>query len=133
MRFGDLDGLTGLPIERVRHRFRHEEVITVLPVSEDIAGRDSLLVAIPDKLAVVTGDADPDSHHWMTRWAPWDTVRLADEGETTPHPEQKGYGLTVYVGGLTFHARLMGPIAQRSLRDFVVAVQARRAALVPPS
>ena len=131
MRFGDLAGLTSLPIERVQHRFRHEEVLTVLPASGPVADRASLLVATPSQLAILTADADPASQQWMTHWAPWDTVRLADEGTVAAATEEETYGLTVQVGGLTFLARLWGPAGQRALRDFVVATQARRAALAP--
>ena len=133
MRFGDLEGLTSLPIERVRHQFRHEEILTVLPVSGDVAGRDSLLVATSSWLAVLTGEADPKSDQWMTRWAPWDAVRFANEGEAAADADEETYHLTVHIDGLTFQARLSGPAGQRALRDFVVAAQARRAALAPSS
>ena len=129
MRFGDLAGLTSLPIERVRHRFRHEEVLTVLPVTGEVTSRGSLLVATASKLAILTADADPASPQWMTHWAPWETVRLADEGALAAAIEEDTYGLTVHVGGLTFHAWLWGPVGQRALRDFVVATQARQTAL----
>jgi hypothetical protein len=130
MRFGDLEGLTSLPIERVKHRFRHEEVLTVLPVSGEVAGHDSLLVATPTKLAILTTVEHPESDRWMTQWASWDAVGLTVEGALAAATEEETYGLTVDVGGLTFHARLWGPEGQRALRDFVVATQARQAALV---
>ena len=129
MRFGDLEGLTSLPLDRVSQQFRHEDVLTVLPVSRDVAGGDSLLVATPLKLAVLTSDADPPSDHWMTTWASWDAVRFAGEGDGVLDADPEGYGLAVHVGGLTFHAQLAGPAGQRALRDFVVATQARQAAL----
>jgi hypothetical protein len=129
MRFGDLAGLTSLPIERVKHRFRHEDVLTVLPVSGEDAGHDSLLVATSPKLAILTTVEHPESKQWMTQWASWDTVGLAVEGVLAAATEEETYGLTVDVGGLTFHARLWGPDGQRALRDFVVAAQARQAAL----
>ena len=131
MRFEDLPGLTSLPIEPVRHRFRNEEVLTVLPASGEVAARDSLLVATSSKLAILTADADPASHRWMTHWAPWEAVQLADEGALAAATEEETYSLTVYAGGLTFHARLWGPAGQRALRDFVVVVQSRRSAPAP--
>ena len=131
MRFGDLEGLTSLPIERVRHRFRNEDVLGVLPVTADVAERDALLVATAFKLAVVTGDTDPESPHWMSRWAPWDVVRLAHEQAHTPAADGEAYQLTIHVGGLVLQARLPGPAGQRALRDFVVIAQARREALAP--
>ena len=123
MRFGDLQGLTDLPVEHVRHRFRNEEVITVLPVRGS-AGRQSLLVATPSKAAVVIGEA-PVSEYWMTYWAPWDTVRIVDDQAT----DDGLYGLTLSVGRLMFDAQLSGREGQRALRDFVVAVQSRHSAL----
>ena len=129
MRFGDLEGLTRLPIDRVRHRFRNEDVLAVLPVTADVAEREALLVATALKLAVVTAADHPESDQWMTQWASWHTVGLAVEGALAAATEEETYGLTVDVGGLTFHARLWGPDGQRALRDFVVAAQARQAAL----
>ena len=131
MRFGDLAGLTSLPIDRVRHHFRHEDVLTVLPVSGEVAGRDSLLVATALRLAILTSVEHPESDRWMTQWASWDTVGLAVEGTLAAATEEETYGLTVDVGRLTFHARLWGPEGQRALHDFVVAAQARQAALAP--
>ena len=123
MRFGDLEGLTSLPMEHVRRRFRYEEVITVLPVRAP-AGRHSLLVATPSKAAVVIGEA-PMSEHWMTYWAPWDSVQIVDDQAT----DDGMYGLTLSVGRLTFDAQLWGREGQRALRDFVVAIQSRQSAL----
>jgi hypothetical protein len=123
MRFGDLQGLTGLPVEHIRHRFRNEDVITVLPAS-GTEGRQTLLVATPSKAAVVVGEA-PSSEHWMTFWAPWDAVRIVDD-----HASDDGsYGLTLSVGKMILDAHLSGVSGQRALRDFVVQVQARRAAV----
>lgn len=120
MQFKDLQGLTSLPVEHVRHRFRGEEVITVLPV-RTVGGRQSLLVATPAKAAVVIGEA-PASDHWMTYWAPWDTVRIVDDQAT----DDGVYGLTLLVGRLTFDAQLLGRDGQRALREFVVVVQSHR-------
>ena len=128
MRFKELTGLTGLSIDRLCYRFRNEEVITLLPVSDELTGRDCLLVATPVKLAVVIADASPTSEDWMTHWAPWEVVRLAHEAEP-PAEGDDAYQLSVHVGGLTFHAYLCGDAGQRWLRDFVVATQARQEAL----
>jgi hypothetical protein len=122
MHFEDLQGLTSLPVEHVRHRFRGEEVITVLPV-RTAAGRQSLLVATPSKAAVVIGES-PESEHWMTYWASWDTVRIVDDQAT----DDGVYGLVLSVGRLTFDAQLLGREGQRALRDFVVVVQSRHLA-----
>ena len=52
MQFADLDGLTPLPVEHIEHRFRNEEVITVLPLRGS-AGQPSLVVATPFILAKI--------------------------------------------------------------------------------
>jgi hypothetical protein len=131
MQFGDLAGLTSLPVERIRHRFRNEDVLTVLPVVGGAGRQASLLVATPRELAIVTGDGNAESREWMTYLAPWDTVRLAEADGTTPGTDEDAYGLTVVVGGLPFHARMTGLAGQRALRDFVVATQSRWAAPEP--
>lgn len=122
MRFEDLHGLTSLPVEHVRHRFRNEDVITVLPV-RGATERDSVFVATPGKLAVVT-NVSPVAEHWMTYWAPWDAVRVADAeaGDAGVH------GMTLWVGSLSFHARLTGPEGQRVVEEFAAVVAARRSA-----
>jgi hypothetical protein len=126
VRFGDLEGLTSLPIEQVRDRFRNEEVLTVLPVRAAGSSRDGLLVATTTMLAILTGDVRP-TREWMTRWAPWDGVRFADMGATVEGEDM--FFLTIVVDRLRFHAELHGESGRRALRDFVVAVEATRAAI----
>jgi hypothetical protein len=131
MRFKDLEGLTSLPIAGVRQQFRNEDVISVLPVRGDGTGRDSLLVATPSKLAILTREAGLASDHWMTHWAPWDAVRLVDGEEAVPEADEDGtYRLAVHVGGRTFQATLSGP-AGKQILVFIVAVGARHEALTP--
>jgi hypothetical protein len=77
VRFGELRELTSLPIQRVRDQFRYEEVITVLPVQEAVTSRETLLVATRPKIAMQTAVRVPRGH-WISRWAPWDVVSLAD-------------------------------------------------------
>ena len=120
----DLQSLTSLPVEHVRHRFRNEEVVAVLPTLAP-AGQDSILVATPPKLAVVVGGG-PMGGYWMTYWTSWDTVRIADDEAS----EDGWYGLRVSIGERMFQARLHGLQGQRALRDFVVAVQAQQHTLV---
>lgn len=126
MRFGDLEGLTSLPIEQLRDRFRNEEVLTVLPARDSLTSRDSLLVATRSMLAILTGETAPTSG-WMTRWAPWDGVHFADMGATVEGDDV--FFLTIVVDRVRFHAELRGEAGRRALRDFVVAVEASRAAL----
>ena len=125
MRFVELRGLTSLPIEHVERRFRYEEVITVLP-AVSAAGRPALVVATRSKAAIVIGEMPP-SEHWMTYWAPWESVRIDDDRAT----DDEVYGLTFSVGRLTFDAELEGRDGQRALRDFVVAVQSCRSLPTP--
>ena len=122
MRFEDLHGLTALPVDHVERRFRNEEIITVLP-ARAAGGQPSVLVATPPKAAVVIGGT-LGSEHWMTYWAPWESVRILGDHET----ENGVYGLTLLIGRLTFDARMRGSDGQRALRDFVVAVQSHHVA-----
>jgi hypothetical protein len=124
MRFGELKGLTSLPINLVRDQFRYEEVLTVLPVWEAVTSRDTLLVATRPRLALLFPVRVPP-RHWMTRWAPWDQVRFVDPGPPPPQAEDL-YRLDVLVGGQTFHAQLRGEAGRRALRDFVVAMRLSR-------
>ena len=123
MRFRNLEGLIDLPIDAVKHRFRNEQVLTVLPVHGAIAGRDSVLVATPSELVIVT--TDPlRRDHWMTTLAPWGVVRVGDvESEVGTHH------LAVHVGHLVFGAELWGPKGEQALRDFVVASGGQRETL----
>ena len=125
MRFRNLKGLIDMPIDAVKHRFRNEQVLTVLPVHGDIAGRDSLLVATPDRLAIVTGDGRRHDH-WMMSLTPWDDVRTGEVDS-----EAGSHFLTVHVGTLVFHAELWGPQGEKALRDFVIA--ARNEAIAAPA
>jgi len=119
MRFRNLEGLIDLPIDAVRHRFRNEHVLTVLPVHGANAGRDSLLVATPTELVIVTADTR-GRDCWMTSLVPWDVVRLGEvESEAATHR------LPVRIGHLTFYAELWGPKGERAVRDFAVAAGAQ--------
>jgi hypothetical protein len=127
MRFRNLEGLIDLPIDAVKHRFRNEQVLTVLPVHGAFAGRDSLLVATPTELAIVTSDARRRDR-WMTSLAPWDVVRLGEvESEAGSHH------LSVDVGNLTFYAELWGPKGEKALRDFVIAAGVQHEAIAAPA
>ena len=118
MRFRNLEGLIDLPIDAVRHRFRNEPVLTVLPVHGAITGRDSLLVAMPTDVAVIT--ADPHRRHgWMMSLVPWAVIGLG-----VIRPESGIYRLNVYVGSLTLEAELWGPMGERAMQDFIVAAGA---------
>ena len=118
MRFRNLEGLTDLPIDAVRHRFRNEPVLTVLPVHGAITGRDSLLVAMPDHVAVIT--ADPRRRDgWMTSLVPWEAIGLG-----VIRAESGIYRLNVYVGRLTLEAELWGPMGERAMQDFIVTAGA---------
>lgn len=119
MRFGELRGLTSLPIHRVRDRFRYEEVLTVLPVQEVVTSRETLLVATRATLAVLSAVRVPRGH-WVTRWAPWGTVRITIP-EEPPDQDVEVFRLVVAVGRQEFLAELPGESGRRALRDFVVA------------
>ena len=130
MRFRNLKGLTGLPIDRIRHRFRNEDVLTVLPVTAGMTGRDALLVATSSKLVVLTADGRATSDDWMTYLSPWDSVSLRHESPTSDDDD----GVTrllVGVDTMTFEAALAGTRGTRAVADFVVIVEAQHGALAP--
>jgi len=127
MRFRNLKGLIDLPIDAVKHRFRNEHVLTVLPVHGSFAGRDSLLVATPTRLAIVTADARRRDR-WMLSLAPWDVVRTGEVGS-----EAGSHHLSVRVGNLALHAELWGPKGEKALRDFVIAAGAQHEAVAAPA
>jgi hypothetical protein len=112
MRFKQLAGWTGLPIDTIRSAFHGEDVRTVLPVHAEQNGAETVLVATSAALAIVTGEDGPRGSRWLTRWAPWDVVHISGSVEA---------GLTVYVGRFTFVASLPGEQGQRALRDFLRA------------
>lgn len=119
MRFGELRGLTSLPIHRVRDQFRYEEVLTVLPVREVATSRETLFVATRSTLALVMALRMPQGQ-WMTRWAPWDEVSITIPEESAER-DVEVYRLAVAVGRQQFLAQLHGEPGRRALRDFVVA------------
>lgn len=121
VRFGELRGLTSLPINRVRDQFRYEEVLTVLPVRDAGSGHETLFVATRPTLALLTPVRLPP-RHWMTRWAPWDSVTIADPGDPSGQDDEL-YRLGLLVGSRAFHAQLRGEAGRKALRDFVVAMR----------
>jgi hypothetical protein len=124
VRIGELRGLTSLPVQRVRDQFRYEEVLTVLPLQDAVTSHETLFVATRTMLAMLTALRVPRGH-WITRWAPWDSVRLAEPG-APPGQDDDIHRLTVLVDGRTFHAQLRGETGRRAVRDFVVAVRMSR-------
>lgn len=129
MRFGELRGLTSLPINRVVDQFRHEEVLTVLPVWDEATSRETLLVATRPMVALLI-PLHGLAGQWMTRWATWDAVSIADPGALSGQ-DRDVYRLRVLVGGQAFQAQLRGEAGRKALRDFVVAIrlsQPRRSA-----
>jgi hypothetical protein len=122
VRFEELAAVTSLPIDKISHSFRNEDVLTVLPVFTDEEHYETLLVATRTTLAIVTGEVGERGGRWMSRWAAWDSVGVSDP-DLPPGAEDDVYRLTVQVGGQDFSAQLPGEAGRRALRDFVVAVQ----------
>lgn len=131
MRFKQLQGLTGLPIDQLRRQFRDADVRTVLPATEteDSGARDSVLVATAGALAVVSREGSSRRSRASTLWAPWDVVRVGNEDDPMTAPD--GHRLVVYVGGLRFEARLPGELGRQALQDFVRAAPAQSIAPAP--
>ena len=128
MRFKQLQGLTGLPIDQLRRQYRDADVRTVLPATaaEDRVGaRDSVLVATTDALAVVSRERGSSRSRASTLWAPWDVVRVSDEEEPMTGPASDEHRLVVHVGRLRFETCLPGEPGRQALQDFVRAAPAR--------
>ena len=127
MRFRNLIGLIDLPIDAVEHRFRNEQVLTVLPVHGAMAGSDALLVATSTELAVlITDNRQPD--RWTTYRVPWELVGLgALESEAGIHR------IAIGVDSAVLSAELWGPEGEQALRDFVIAADAQHEALAAPA
>jgi hypothetical protein len=123
VRFMQLRGLTGLPIERIEHQFRNEQVQAVLPARVEARAIDALLVATVSALAIVIADTSGSDGRWMTRWAPWDVVRLSDGTDPWTESFEDEYQLFVDVGQVRFESRLGGQAGRKTLRDFVAAVR----------
>jgi hypothetical protein len=121
MRFSDLAGLIDLPLDAIEHRFRNEHVLAVLPVHGGVAGRDALLIATPQELALVIavpGRAD----YWTTYLEPWAFVELgAIESEADIHR------LPIQVEGLVLSVEQWGPQGHEALYDFVEAAASGQA------
>ena len=125
MRIGELRGLSSLPIPLLRDQFRNEEVLTVLPVRDAATSRETLFVATRTKLAVLTVLPMPHGH-WVTRWAPWDSVSVA-ELAGPPVQDVDVYELGIRVSGQLFHARLRGEAGRIAIRDLVAAIRTSQA------
>ena len=125
VRFGELRGLSSLPIPGLRDQFRYEEVLTVLPVHEAASSRETLFVATRPKLAILTS-LPLLRGQWMTRWAAWEAIAVT-EAVAPPGPLDE-YRLDVLIGGQVFHAQLRGESGRKALRDFVIAVRTSQAA-----
>jgi hypothetical protein len=126
MRFLTLKDQTVLPVERIRRQFRNEEVRSVLPARLEDGTTDSLLVATTSALAIITGAPGSRRRHWMTRWAPWDAVRLDDRIETRREAGHVVYHIGVGVDRLRFESYLPGDTGLRAMKDFLAASRARQ-------
>ena len=125
MRFLTLKDQTVLPVERIRHQFRNEEVRSVLPARLAGGTSDTLLVATTSALAIVTG-VPGSPRRWLTRWAPWDAVHFGGRIETRHQRGHDVHHLAVRVDRLRFESYLPGRIGLRAMRDFVDASRARQ-------
>jgi hypothetical protein len=133
MRLEDLRDLATLPSDRLGLDFRAERVLTVLPVSEPNTGQATILVATPTKLGVATLGRPAGGSRWVTRWAPWDAVRLST-GVVVSSDDRRRSRLraAIRVGGHTFQSVLPGRPGRAALRDFARTVRSRRQALALP-
>ena len=130
MRFDRIRGHTSLPLERLDSAFRREHVAAILPVSEPGSGLATILVATPRKLGVATLRQLAGHDRWMTRWAPWDAVRLPDDLADTG-ARLRRLQPAISVDGRSFRPVLGGQPGRVALSDFRRSVQGRRRALAP--
>lgn len=131
MQFERLRNLTTLPAERLEMAFEHEHVITVLPVSETGSGEATVLVATPRKLGIATLRRLAGRSRWITRWAPWDAVRLIGRGASATDSNERGKA-RVSVDGKRFRSVLGGDVGRAALRDFARSTRRRHARLLSP-
>jgi hypothetical protein len=129
MRFRSLRDHTTLPVEDVRRQFRNEEVRSVLPVRSAAGCIDSLLVATTSALAIVSAGPSQGDGRWLTRWAPWDVVRVVEDVEAVATEGEVRHGVDVQVDRLRFESNLPGEMGLRAMRDFVAASKERRSSL----
>ena len=125
MQFMQLRGLSTLPVELIAGQFRNEDVRAVLPVVVSSSTAEALLVATAAALAIVVADPGGTDGRWMTRWAPWDTVRLSDGTDPWTEQSDDEYQLFIDVGRVRFESRLEGEQGRKTLRDFVAVVTTR--------
>ena len=128
MRFDSLRDLTSLPVERLDSAFRREQVTAILPVSEPGSGLATVLVATPRKLGLATLRQLAGDDRWMTRWAPWDAVRLPDDCADSGSRRRR-LQPAVSIDGRSFRPVLGGQPGRVALSDFCRSVQRRRQAL----
>lgn len=128
MQFDRLRGMTALPADRLESAFRDEDVLSVLPVSEPGSGVATVLVATPRKLGVATLRRLAGRSRWITRWAPWDAVRVSGHPARADGPGGSN-GAAVMIGTRGFRAVLGGTSGRGALRDFVRSARQRRRAL----
>lgn len=130
MRFDRLRHLTSLPVERLDSAFQREHVTAILPVSEPGSGLATILVATPRKLGVATLRRPAGKGRWITRWAPWDAVRLPDD--FTDHGSRlRRLQPAISVDGRSFRPVLGGRLGKVALSDFHRSVLRRRQAYAP--
>ena len=129
MQFDRLRDLTALPADRLETAFQREDVIAVLPVSRPGSGEATVLVATPGKLGIATLRRFAGRRRWITRWAPWDAVRLDSRPGRADGPAEESQA-PVTVGGNDFRSVLGGDAGRVALRDFGRSARQRRRALV---
>jgi len=124
MRFDGLRHLCSLPAQRLEAALERERVSAVLPVSEVGSGRATVLVATPRKLAIATLRRIAGHDRWVIRWAPWDALRLREEGRSGGSRRR-----TIDIGGRSFELVLGGRSGRAAMREFRGHLRRRRQAL----
>lgn len=124
-RIGGPGQATRLPLQRVRTALDGHHVVSVIVAHGGRPWREHLLAVTSAGLAILTPRTKRhcDEHEFTVSLVRWPLVRLGGLGETLAEDDGSWFGLVVRVGRRSFVSLLDGPSGQRTLRDFVVAVQ----------
>ncbi len=112
-------------MDGVRAALSEYDVKCVITATGGRSWREHHLAVTPGGLAILTPRKSRGhrGREFAVRLARWPLVQLGGFGEPQGGPDGSRFDLVVRVGRQSFVALLDGPTGQRTLRDFVVAVQ----------
>ncbi len=112
-------------MDGVRAALSEYDVKCVIAATGGRSWREHHLAVTPEGLAILTPRKSRGvrGREFAVRLARWPLVQLGTFGEAQGGTAGSRFDLVVRVGRESFVALLDGPTGQRTLRDFVVAVQ----------